>query len=239
KRKGYVAVLKALSLGNSLSTRNSKRYYEFQQAAMVKSLDTLLLRSSARASRLINDSLDLFRPFPTNFSLIHIVPYFKIRKNDLATITASSTILTQGFAISGLLNEIHKPTIYSTCSTIGVVNNARKYGDIELCGSSFSKSNNFLNDLFSFGEIQYKNERNQIFQKTSFFLIRIITRPNLFNNWISGVIEQYGLMKHGDHIGVVIQRKLGPLLLGSYSQFICILEQRKICWEQIPQLWRL
>ncbi|MFS8026421.1 Cytochrome c biogenesis protein CcsA [Helianthus anomalus] len=34
-----------------------------------------------------------------------------------------------------------------------------------------SKSNNLLklNESFSFGEIQYKNERNNIFQKTSFF----------------------------------------------------------------------
>ncbi|MFS7920320.1 putative cytochrome c assembly protein [Helianthus anomalus] len=53
-----------------------------------------------------------------------------------------------------------------------------------------SKSNNLLklNESFSFGEIQYKNERNNTFQKTSFFLIRIITMPNLFNNWIIGVI---------------------------------------------------
>ncbi|MFS7940716.1 Cytochrome c biogenesis protein CcsA [Helianthus anomalus] len=29
-----------------------------------------------------------------SFSLIHIVPYFKIRKNDLTTITASITIFT-------------------------------------------------------------------------------------------------------------------------------------------------
>ncbi|KAJ0590397.1 hypothetical protein HanIR_Chr04g0196961 [Helianthus annuus] len=36
-----------------------------------------------------------------SFSLIHIVPYFKIRKNDLTTITASITIFTQGFATSG------------------------------------------------------------------------------------------------------------------------------------------
>ncbi|KAM0028673.1 putative cytochrome c assembly protein [Helianthus debilis subsp. tardiflorus] len=46
-----------------------------------------------------------------SFSLIHIVPYFKIRKNDLTTITASITIFTQRFATPGLLNEIHKPTI--------------------------------------------------------------------------------------------------------------------------------
>ncbi|KAK9048795.1 hypothetical protein SSX86_010720 [Deinandra increscens subsp. villosa] len=73
KRKGYAAALKALSLGKSLSTGNSKSFFvrqtnnlifpidlynneqffffSFEQAAMVKSVDTLLLGSSARASR--------------------------------------------------------------------------------------------------------------------------------------------------------------------------------------------
>ncbi|KAM0049733.1 Cytochrome c biogenesis protein CcsA [Helianthus debilis subsp. tardiflorus] len=40
-----------------------------------------------------------------------LMPYFKIRKNDLTIVTASITIFIQGFATSGLLNEIHKPTI--------------------------------------------------------------------------------------------------------------------------------
>jgi len=59
----------------------------------------------------LSDLYESFIFLSWSFSLIHIVPYFKIRKNDLTTITASSTIFTQGFATSGLLNEIHKPTI--------------------------------------------------------------------------------------------------------------------------------
>ncbi|MFS7986717.1 Cytochrome c biogenesis protein CcsA [Helianthus anomalus] len=125
-----------------------------------------------------------------SFSLIHIVPYFKIRKNDLTTITASITIFTQGFATSGLLNEIHKPTILvpalqSEWLIMHVSMMILSYAAL-LCGSLLSvallvitfrnifyssKSNNLLklNESFSFGEIQYKNERNNIFQKTSFF----------------------------------------------------------------------
>ncbi|MFS8012601.1 putative cytochrome c assembly protein [Helianthus anomalus] len=37
--------------------------------------------------------------------------------------------------------------------------------------------------------------------------------PALQSEWL---IMHYGLMKHGDNIGVGIQRKLGPLLLESY-----------------------
>ncbi|RYR21698.1 hypothetical protein Ahy_B03g067023 [Arachis hypogaea] len=68
------------------------------------------------------------------------------------------------------------------------------------------KSNNlyFLNESFSFVEIQYmnKNERNNVFYQ-----------------------EQYGLMRHRDHIGIGIPKKLGPLLLGSYLLFIYIFEK--------------
>ena len=125
-----------------------------------------------------------------SFSLIHIVPYFKIRKNYLTTITASSTIFTQGFATSGLLNEIHKPTILvpalqSEWLIMHVSMMILSYAAL-LCGSLLSvgllvitfrklfyssKSKNLLklNGSFSFGEIQYKNERNNIIQKTSFF----------------------------------------------------------------------
>ncbi|TLX66064.1 hypothetical protein E9993_23495, partial [Labilibacter sediminis] len=126
------------------------------------------------------------------FSLIHIVPYFKIRKNYLTTITASSTIFTQGFATSGLLTEIRKPTILvpalqSEWLIMHVSMMILSYAAL-LCGSLLSvallvitfrkifysyKSNNLLklNDSFSFGEIQYqyKNERNNIFKKPSFF----------------------------------------------------------------------
>ncbi|KAL9990737.1 putative cytochrome c assembly protein [Helianthus debilis subsp. tardiflorus] len=116
--------------------------------------------------------------------------HFPAKKNDLTTITASITIFTQGFATSGLLNEIHKPTILvpalqSEWLIMHVSMMILSYAAL-LCGSLLSvallvitfrnifyssKSNNLLklNESFSFGEIQYKNERNNIFQKTSFF----------------------------------------------------------------------
>nr|QBY40692.1 cytochrome c heme attachment protein [Marshallia mohrii] len=138
----------------------------------------------------LSDLYESFIFLSWSFSLIHTVPFFKIRKNDLTTITASSTIFTQGFATSGLLNEIHKPTILvpalqSEWLIMHVSMMILSYAAL-LCGSLFSvallvitfrkilyssKSNNLLklNESFFFCEIQYKNERNNIFKKTSFF----------------------------------------------------------------------
>nr|YP_009467984.1 cytochrome c heme attachment protein [Alopecurus arundinaceus]YP_010507192.1 cytochrome c biogenesis protein [Alopecurus pratensis]AVA08262.1 cytochrome c heme attachment protein [Alopecurus arundinaceus]QSQ71951.1 cytochrome c biogenesis protein [Alopecurus pratensis]UXF59223.1 cytochrome c biogenesis protein [Alopecurus pratensis] len=43
--------------------------------------------------------------------IIHTIPKIQNSKNDLSTITTPSTILTQGFATSGLLTEMHQSTI--------------------------------------------------------------------------------------------------------------------------------
>nr|YP_010506939.1 cytochrome c biogenesis protein [Poa supina]UXF58885.1 cytochrome c biogenesis protein [Poa supina] len=43
--------------------------------------------------------------------ILHTIPKIQNSKNDLSTITTSSTILTQGFATSGLLTEMHQSTI--------------------------------------------------------------------------------------------------------------------------------
>nr|YP_009573786.1 cytochrome c biogenesis protein [Menyanthes trifoliata]AZA07259.1 cytochrome c biogenesis protein [Menyanthes trifoliata] len=121
-----------------------------------------------------------------SFSVIHIVPYLKKKKNHLSTITASSTIFTQGFATSGLLTEIHKPAILvpalqSEWLIMHVSMMILSYAAL-LCGSLLSvsllvitfrkifyKSNHFLKLNESFGEIQYKDERNNILRNTSFF----------------------------------------------------------------------
>nr|UDH55383.1 cytochrome c biogenesis protein [Corokia buddleioides]UDH55552.1 cytochrome c biogenesis protein [Corokia collenettei]UDH55637.1 cytochrome c biogenesis protein [Corokia macrocarpa]UHA56756.1 cytochrome c biogenesis protein [Corokia buddleioides] len=123
-----------------------------------------------------------------SFSVIHIILYFKKKKNSLSTITASSAIFTQGFATSGLLTEIHKPTILvpalqSEWLIMHVSMMILSYAAL-LCGSLLSVAllvitfRNFfykktlllkLNESFSFGEIQYKNERNNILRNTSFF----------------------------------------------------------------------
>nr|YP_010340251.1 cytochrome c heme attachment protein [Solanum aridum]YP_010346227.1 cytochrome c heme attachment protein [Solanum hieronymi]UNZ90059.1 cytochrome c heme attachment protein [Solanum hieronymi]UNZ92576.1 cytochrome c heme attachment protein [Solanum aridum] len=46
-----------------------------------------------------------------SFSLIHIIPYFKKNVFILSKITGPGAILTQGFATSGILTEIHQSGI--------------------------------------------------------------------------------------------------------------------------------
>nr|UZT27289.1 CcsA [Nepenthes ventricosa x Nepenthes alata] len=46
-----------------------------------------------------------------SFYIIHMIPYWKKKKNNLSAITAPSAIFTQGFATSGLLSEIHQSTL--------------------------------------------------------------------------------------------------------------------------------
>nr|YP_010193327.1 cytochrome c heme attachment protein [Helwingia chinensis]YP_010516551.1 cytochrome c heme attachment protein [Helwingia japonica]QZP43225.1 cytochrome c heme attachment protein [Helwingia chinensis]UXL88722.1 cytochrome c heme attachment protein [Helwingia japonica] len=124
-----------------------------------------------------------------SFSIIHIVPYFKKKKNYLSTITAPSAIFTQGFATSGILTQIHQseilvPALQSEWLIMHVSMMILGYAAL-LCGSLLSVAllvitfrkkrkvlcnrNHLLNDLFSFGEIQYMNERNDFLQNISFF----------------------------------------------------------------------
>nr|QJD26520.1 CcsA [Trichosanthes kirilowii var. japonica]QJD26607.1 CcsA [Trichosanthes kirilowii var. japonica] len=126
-----------------------------------------------------------------SFSIIHIFTYFKKYKNHLSVsaITAPSTIFTQGFATSGFLTEMHQspllvPALQSHWLMMHVSMMVLGYASL-LCGSLFSvalivitfqkairifgKNNNFLNALFSFDEIQYMNEGNNVLRKTFFF----------------------------------------------------------------------
>nr|YP_010324311.1 cytochrome c biogenesis protein [Indigofera stachyodes]UNN52162.1 cytochrome c biogenesis protein [Indigofera stachyodes]WGS98194.1 cytochrome c heme attachment protein [Indigofera stachyodes] len=127
-----------------------------------------------------------------SFSILYMVPCFKKQKNHLSTIIAPSVIFTQGFATSGLLNEMHQstilvPALQSHWLMMHVSMMILGYATL-LCGSLLSvailvitfreliqiigKSNNlyFLNESFSFAEIKYMNmnERNNVLQKTSF-----------------------------------------------------------------------
>nr|YP_009699774.1 CcsA [Grubbia rosmarinifolia]QEJ87668.1 CcsA [Grubbia rosmarinifolia] len=126
-----------------------------------------------------------------SFSIIHIVPYLKKKKNHLSAITTPSVIFTQGFATSGLLTEIHQsailvPALQSEWLIMHVSMMVLSYAAL-LCGSLLSvallvitfrkdikilcKSNHLLNELFSFGEIQYKyiSKRNNVLRNTSFW----------------------------------------------------------------------
>nr|YP_009635398.1 cytochrome c biogenesis protein [Chionanthus ligustrinus]QBS50553.1 cytochrome c biogenesis protein [Chionanthus ligustrinus] len=126
-----------------------------------------------------------------SFSLIHIVPYFKKKKNFLSEIIGPSAIFTQGFATSGLLTEIHEseilvPALQSEWLIMHVSMMILGYAAL-LCGSLLSvallviavrKNRKFfftsnhllnLNGPFFFGEIEYMNERSNVLQNTSFF----------------------------------------------------------------------
>nr|ARC99949.1 cytochrome c heme attachment protein [Luetkea pectinata] len=123
-----------------------------------------------------------------SFSIIHMIPYLKKQKNHLSVITAPSAILTQGFATSGLLTEMHHsailvPALQSHWLMMHVSMMILSYAAL-LCGSLlslallvitfrkflriFSKSNHLVNQSFYFGEIQYVNDRNNVLRNTSF-----------------------------------------------------------------------
>jgi len=123
------------------------------------------------------------------FSIIHIIPYFKKHKNYLSIITAPSTFFTQGFATSGLLTDMHPsailvPALQSQWLMMHVSMMVVGYAAL-LSGSLlsvallvitfrkvikiFDKSNNLLNDSFSFGKIQYMTERSNVL-RNAFFL---------------------------------------------------------------------
>nr|YP_010512107.1 cytochrome c biogenesis protein [Myrospermum sousanum]UXL83431.1 cytochrome c biogenesis protein [Myrospermum sousanum] len=128
------------------------------------------------------------------FSIFHMVPCFKKHKNHLSTIIAPSVIFTQGFATSGLLTEMHQsailvPALQSHWLMMHVSMMILGYAAL-LCGSLlsvailvitfreviriFGKRDNlyFFNESFSFAEIKYMNERNNVLRKTSFFSSR-------------------------------------------------------------------
>ena len=147
----------------------------------------------------LSDLYESFIFLSWSFSIIHMVPYFKKHKNYLSAITAPSTFFTQGFATSGLLTEMHQseivvPALQSQWLMMHVSMMILSYAAL-LCGSLlsvallvitlqkairiFSKKNNFLNESFSFVEIQYMNERSNVLLNTSFFSSRNYYRAQL------------------------------------------------------------
>nr|YP_009568671.1 cytochrome c heme attachment protein [Fagus crenata]QBB88681.1 cytochrome c heme attachment protein [Fagus crenata]QNU39835.1 CcsA [Fagus crenata]WQM57807.1 cytochrome c heme attachment protein [Fagus japonica]WQM57889.1 cytochrome c heme attachment protein [Fagus japonica] len=133
----------------------------------------------------LSDLYESFIFLSWSLSIIHMVPYFKKNKNHLNAITAPIVIFTQGFATSGFLTEMHQsvilvPALQSHWLMMHVSMMVLGYAAL-LCGSllsvalivitfrkvirNFEKSNN---ESFSFGEIQYINEKNNVLWNTSF-----------------------------------------------------------------------
>nr|YP_009872744.1 cytochrome c heme attachment protein [Ctenolophon englerianus]QKT26984.1 cytochrome c heme attachment protein [Ctenolophon englerianus] len=121
------------------------------------------------------------------FSIIHMVPYFKKHKNYLSAITMPGIFFTQGFVTSGFLTDMYQseilvPALQSRWLMMHVSMMVLGYAAL-LCGSLLSiaflvitfrkvikildKSNNLLNDSFSFGGIQYMAERSNVLRNTS------------------------------------------------------------------------
>nr|YP_009419627.1 cytochrome c biogenesis protein ycf5 [Symplocos costaricana]ASM46347.1 cytochrome c biogenesis protein ycf5 [Symplocos costaricana] len=133
-----------------------------------------------------------------SFSIIHIVPYLKKKKNDLSAITAPSAIFTQVFTTSGLLTEIQQsailvPALQSEWLIMHVTMMVLGYAAL-LCGSLLSvallvitfrkdinlfyKSNPLLNESFSFvfGNLSAKNYyRSQLIQQLDHWSYRVIS----------------------------------------------------------------
>nr|YP_010627741.1 cytochrome c biogenesis protein [Begonia amoeboides]WBN94667.1 cytochrome c biogenesis protein [Begonia amoeboides] len=126
-----------------------------------------------------------------SFSIIHMVTYFKNTKNyfSLSSITMPSTIFTQGFSTSIFLTYMHQseilvPALQSHWLMMHVSMMVLGYASL-LCGSLFSlalvviifqkviiifgKNSDFLNKSFSFDEIQYLNDGNNVLKNTYLF----------------------------------------------------------------------
>nr|YP_010690806.1 cytochrome c biogenesis protein [Spatholirion longifolium]WBU14686.1 cytochrome c biogenesis protein [Spatholirion longifolium] len=117
--------------------------------------------------------------------IIHMIPRRGNHKSDLSTITAPSTVLTQGFATSGLSTEMHQseilvPALQSQWLMMHVSMMLLSYAAL-LCGSllsvgliviTFRKKIgiNFLIKLFFFVNTKFLNEKRNSLKKTSSFL---------------------------------------------------------------------
>nr|YP_010243826.1 cytochrome c biogenesis protein [Brylkinia caudata]QTJ26972.1 cytochrome c biogenesis protein [Brylkinia caudata] len=121
--------------------------------------------------------------------ILHTILKIQNSKNYLSTITTPSTILTQGFATSGLLTEMHQstilvPALQSQWLMMHVSMMLLSYATL-LCGSLLSAAliiirfrNNFhlfsknkknvLNKIFLFSEIDYFDAKRSALKSTSF-----------------------------------------------------------------------
>nr|QTD82303.1 cytochrome c heme attachment protein [Incarvillea younghusbandii] len=134
-----------------------------------------------------------------SFSLIHLFLDFKKKQNFLSTIIGPSTILTQGFATSGFLTEIHESTIlvpalqsewlimhvsmmilgYAALLGGSLLSVALLVLTIRKSRKVFSPRNLLvnLNESFLFGEIESMNQGRTLFENTSFF-----SPPNFYRS---------------------------------------------------------
>nr|YP_010291249.1 cytochrome c heme attachment protein [Juncus gracilicaulis]ULQ66839.1 cytochrome c heme attachment protein [Juncus gracilicaulis] len=116
-----------------------------------------------------------------SFCIIHIISKIQNYQHELSTITVPSTILTQGFATSGLSTEMHQPAILipalqSQWLMMHVSMMLLSYATL-LCGSllsivllviTFQKKIN----PFCISQINYWNKKINIFKNIPFYLLQ-------------------------------------------------------------------
>nr|YP_010718123.1 cytochrome c heme attachment protein [Stipa regeliana]WDQ43133.1 cytochrome c heme attachment protein [Stipa regeliana] len=103
--------------------------------------------------------------------ILHTIPKIQNSKNDLSRITTPSTILTQGFATSGLLTEMHQstilvPALQSQWLMMHVSMMLLSYATL-LCGSLLSAALLIIRFRNNF-QLFYKKKKNVLFN-TFFF----------------------------------------------------------------------
>nr|YP_010401145.1 cytochrome c biogenesis protein [Hemiptelea davidii]AZA05882.1 cytochrome c biogenesis protein [Hemiptelea davidii]QWK47480.1 cytochrome c heme attachment protein [Hemiptelea davidii]QWK47566.1 cytochrome c heme attachment protein [Hemiptelea davidii]UQJ74430.1 cytochrome c biogenesis protein [Hemiptelea davidii]UQT66079.1 cytochrome c biogenesis protein [Hemiptelea davidii] len=117
-----------------------------------------------------------------SFSIIHMIPYLKKKKNyfnfNLNAITAPSAIFTQGFATSSLLTEMHQseilvPALQSHWLMMHVSMMVLGYAAL-LCGSLLSLALLVIQfpKLIRIFSIQYVSEKNNVLPNISFLASR-------------------------------------------------------------------
>nr|YP_009450808.1 cytochrome c heme attachment protein [Apluda mutica]ARO91822.1 cytochrome c heme attachment protein [Apluda mutica] len=116
--------------------------------------------------------------------ILHTIPKIQNSKNDLSTITTPSTILTQGFATSGLLTEMHQstilvPALQSQWLMMHVSMMLLSYATL-LCGSLLSAALLIIRFRNSFDFFSLKKN---VFLKTFFFSALKNTSFPLFPNY--------------------------------------------------------
>nr|QFO88467.1 cytochrome c heme attachment protein [Silene littorea]QFO88791.1 cytochrome c heme attachment protein [Silene littorea] len=148
-----------------------------------------------------------------SFYIIHMIPYFKNKKNNLSTITSPSAIFTQGFVTSGLLTEMHQssilvPALQSHWLMMHVSMMVLGYAAL-LCGSLlsvalliilfqkaiitlFAKRKHLLKGFLLFSEIPHMNEKDNILESVSDFSVKNYYRSQLsdqLDHWSYRVIS--------------------------------------------------
>nr|YP_009156338.1 cytochrome c heme attachment protein [Helictochloa hookeri]AJV89245.1 cytochrome c heme attachment protein [Helictochloa hookeri] len=136
--------------------------------------------------------------------ILHTLPKIQNSKNDLSTITTPSTILTQGFATSGLLTEMHQstilvPALQSQWLMMHVSMMLLSYATL-LCGSLLSAAIliiRFRNNFHFFSK-KKKNVLNKKFFFSDFYAKRsalkstsVVSFPNYYKYQLTERLDSW------------------------------------------------